>query len=135
MITAVDTNVLLDTFGADAAFGARSAEALRRCMREGQLVACDVVWTETGSFFDSTASARAAMAALGVEFGIIDEEVALAAAAAWKSYRRKGGTRTRVAADFLVGGHAGGRADRLLTRDRGFYRAYFRGLEIIDPSS
>jgi hypothetical protein len=134
LITAVDTNVLLDAFGADTAFGERSAETLRRCMQEGQLVACDVVWTETGSFFDGAASAQNAMATLGVEFGAIDEEVALAAASAWRSYRRKGGTRTRVAASFLIGAHAGSRADRLLTRDRGFYRSYFRGVEIIDPS-
>jgi hypothetical protein len=25
-------------------------------------------------------------------------------------------------------------ADRLLTRDRGFYRKYFAGLRVIDPS-
>jgi predicted nucleic acid-binding protein len=51
MITAVDTNVLLDVFGADPEFGQRSAEALRACLREGRLVACEVVWAETASFY------------------------------------------------------------------------------------
>jgi hypothetical protein len=37
VITAVDTNVLLDVFGADPKFSPASAEALRRCLREGHL--------------------------------------------------------------------------------------------------
>ncbi len=37
-------------------------------------------------------------------------------------------------ADFLVGAHARAQADRLLSRDRGFYRAEFADLDILDPS-
>jgi hypothetical protein len=33
----------------------------------------------------------------------------------------------------LIGAHALDQADALLTRDRGFYRKYFRGLRIIEP--
>jgi predicted nucleic acid-binding protein len=35
-----------------------------------------------------------------------------------------------VVADFMVGGHALVQADRLLTRDRGFYKACFPKLRI-----
>lgn len=134
MITAVDTNVLLDVLGADPVFGRRSGLAVRRCLAEGRLIACDVVWAETASFFESPGAAVDALTRLGVEFFPGSEASALAAAVAWKEYRRRGGSRDRVAADFLVGSHAATTADRLLTRDRGFYRSYFDGLTVLDPS-
>ncbi len=74
------------------------------------------------------------MMRLGVELETIGIEAALAGGAAWRDYRRRGGRRQRVAADFLIGAHALRQADRLLTRDRGFYRRYFAGLKVLDPA-
>ncbi len=135
MITAVDTNVLLDIFGADPDFGPRSAEALRACLREGRIIACEVVWAETAVFFASAATARGALERLGIGFSPLDVEAALVAGVSWRKCRAKRGGRGRVVADFLIGAHARLHADRLLTRDRGFYRPYFSGLEILDPAA
>lgn len=134
VITAVDSNILFDVFGADSAFGPASANALRAALAGGRLVACEVVWAEVGGSFPSATAAQAACERLNLEFSPLTLEAALEAGIAWKAYRQRGGTRTRVAADFLIGAHALCQADRLLTRDRGFYRDCFKRLSVIEPS-
>lgn len=134
MITAVDTSVLLDVFGPDPIFGRRSAKAIRCCLAEGRLVACEVVWAEVASFFASPNVAEDALGRLEVEFSPIELKTALLASRVWKAYRSRGGQRERMVADFLIGAHALSQADRLLTRDRGFYRTYFSRLRVLNPS-
>jgi predicted nucleic acid-binding protein len=135
VITAVDTSVLLDIFGADPEFGERSAETIRRCLSEGAIAACEVVWAETATVFREEGAFLEAMRILEVEFSPMSRESPLLAAAAWRRYRARGGRRDRIAADFLIGAHALAQCDRLLTRDRGFYRGCFQRLKIVDPSS
>jgi len=135
VITAVDTNILLDIFGADPKFGRASAEALRRCLAEGAMVACEAVWVEAATAFDKQGPFIQAMETLGIGYVPVTQVAALRAAVAWRHYRDNGGKRTRVAADFLIGAQAVSECDRLLTRDRGFYRSYFKGLNVLDPSA
>ena len=134
MITAVDISVLVDVFGGDPEFGLRSADALRTCLAEGALIACEVVWAETATVFAHDRDFLEAMTTLGVAYSSIEQRTTVTAARAWRRFRGRGGRRMRVAADFLVGSHALEQADRLLTRDRGFYRDHFEKLRVLDPS-
>ncbi len=134
MTTAVDTSALLDAFLADPTHLAGSLAALRSCAAEGELVACDVVWGEVSAVFPSAEAAREAMERIDVRLSPMTIDAALAAGSAWREYRRRGGGRHRIIADFLIGGHALVQADRLLTWDRGHYRSYFEGLVVLDPS-
>jgi predicted nucleic acid-binding protein len=134
MITAVDTNVLLDVFGNDPVFGGRSLAALRACLAEGPLIVCDVVWAELVAAFATPEAADRALDAIPVACEPLGRAAAARAGVAWREYRRAGGPRDRVIADFLVGAHAVEQADRLLTRDRGLHRLAFAGLAIVDPS-
>jgi predicted nucleic acid-binding protein len=135
MITAIDTSVLLDVFKADPKSGPGSKKALRRCLREGRVVACEVVFAEVTCAFSTGVEAREAMKGLGVELESIGLDAALLAGEAFRAYRVRGGRRERVIADFLIGAHAQQRSHRLLTRDRGFHRAYFTELSVLDPSA
>lgn len=135
MITAVDTNVLLDVLTADPAFGGRSLAALRACLGAGPLIACDVVWAELVAAFETPEAADRVLDAIPVSCEPLGRAAATRAGMAWREYRRAGGPRERVIADFLVGAHAVEQADRLLTRDRGFHRLAFAGLPIVDPSA
>ena len=101
---------------------------------EGRLLACDVVWAEIAGCFPSISACRDTLRDVEIEFSPVEAEAAFEAGLAWKAYRQRGGARTRVAADFLIGAHALLQADRLLTRDHGFYRACFSRLVILNPS-
>jgi len=134
MITAVDTNILIDVLEPDPSFGPASKAALKRCLLEGSVLACEVVWAEVAVAYGHAIEATIeAMERMGIRYSEMSIEATLEAAKCWYDYLKKGGDRGRIAADFLIGGHALKQADRLLTRDRGFYRSCFKRLKIETP--
>ena len=108
---------------------------MRLCLGQGGLVACEIVWAEVTASFGSSEDARKALERLRVEFSPTQAAAAATAGMVFRDYRRRGGERGRVVADFLIGAHALEQADRLLTRDRGFYRTCFSGLSVLDPAA
>ena len=134
MITAIDTNILVDIFEPDPVFGPSSKAALKRCLQEGSIVACAIVWAEVVTVYgEKKEEAVNAMNQMGVKYSAITLESALEAANCWYAFRKQNKARDRIAADFLIGGHAHIQSERLLTRDRGFYRNYFKLLKVISP--
>ena len=132
MITAVDTNILLDVLLADPDHGPTSRDALRQARQEGAIVACDAVWAELCSAFAAQLPVlKTQIAKLDLSYDALQQDAAERAAECWHRYRSAGGNRSRIAADFLIGGHALVQADRLLTRDAGFYRGHFAELRVL----
>lgn len=129
MITAVDTNVLLDVMLPDPTYVKESTELLRTAYDEGALIISHMVYAELIPQFGSKQALSEVLSRLGIETSSIDDEIAFVAGSKWKEYREAGGTRQRILTDFVIGAHGLFRADRFLTRDRGFYKTYFPELQ------
>jgi hypothetical protein len=134
MITAIDTNVLLDILGPSEEFYEASAAAMESAANEGTLVICDLVYAELCVHFRARRECDEFLESNDVRLDTLTREAHFLASRAMRTYRQQGGARTRILPDFLIGAHAATQASRLLTRDRGFYRRLFRGLALIDPS-
>ncbi|MYE47402.1 MAG: type II toxin-antitoxin system VapC family toxin [Chloroflexi bacterium] len=125
MITAIDTNVLLDIFLSGAPRHDESREAVRSAYDAGAIIVCDIVYAELVPAFDDRAALDEALREMNVRLSPIDTAIAYEAGRRWMQYRRAGGPRTRIISDFLIGAHAVAEADHFLTRDRGFFATYF----------
>lgn len=130
MITAVDTNILLDVFLPDKKFAADSLKLLKLAYDEGALIICDIVYAELVPQFEKRSVLDSTLATINVSLSSVDADVAFLAGERWKVYRKSGGKRERIITDFLIGAHAMIKAERFLTRDRGFYKSCFPDLQI-----
>lgn len=128
MITAIDTSVILDLFIAGASDQAESQQRFRAACAEGGVIICDIAYAELVPAFEERQRLEAALREIDVRRSPMDSDIAWEAGERWMRYRRAGGPRTRILADFLIGAHALIAADVFLTRDRGFYETYFPDL-------
>lgn len=148
--TAVDTNVLLDVLFDDPVHGAKSARALDRAAREGTLVIGPATVAELAvAFARGSRDMEAFLAEANLRATPLRPEDAIAAGQEFAAHLQKAKNgcpacgkpiacrschepirrRSRIAADFLVAGHARA-AGRLLTRDKGIR---MRGVKIVRP--
>jgi len=130
MIFAIDTNILLDVFLPDKRFAPESTELLKLAYNEGALIICDIVYAELVPQFGDRRSLDATLATINVSLSSLDADIAFLAGERWGHYRKSGGARKRIITDFLIGAHAAIKAERFLTRDRGFYKSFFPELQI-----
>jgi len=134
MVTAVDSSVLLDVLLNDPQHAPASMKALRRAEVEGSLILCDLVLAEVAPTL-SPADMPQFLSDWNLTFVPSSQSSAMLAGEMFRVYLRRGGKRGRVVPDFPVAAHAQTQAERLLARDRGYYRDYFTQLKLWDPGA
>jgi len=130
--TFVDSSVLLDVFTEDERWLEWSEAALAGALAEGPLVIDAVVLAEVTPRFSRIEDLEQALPE-----GLVIEELPRAAAFlaghAHASYRRAGGAREQILADFLIASHAAVTGRPLLTRDPKRVSTCLPGAELISP--
>lgn len=130
MITAVDSNILIDIIGGDPVFGDVSRLAIDVAAREGRLVVSPEVVAE---FTTGCGSAEIAFDVLDI-LKVFYVDTGLPAAGRAGEARARHRARSRITADYLIAAHAADHADRLLTRDADFTALGIEGLTVVSPS-
>jgi hypothetical protein len=154
MITAIDTNILLDILIPDEAHMTSSKKVLDEYLSRGQLIICELVYAELSSQFSDEQELLDFFSETGIKLVSSSKEVLYLAGTAWKEYARNRKIafqcpvcgkaihitcpecksavtfRQHIISDFIIGAHALVYAKLLLSRDRGFYMTYFKDLKL-----
>jgi predicted nucleic acid-binding protein len=134
MTTAADTSVLLDLLTDDATHDAASETALREARAAGRLIASERLLGGLRPALSKGADVQALLDDRGIDCVACSRESALLAGRRLAKYLQRGGPRGRIVPDFLIAAHARLQADRLLARDRGFFRDNSSSLKVVDPT-
>jgi predicted nucleic acid-binding protein len=131
----IDSNIVIDLVESTGRWSPWSREAVGRATAEGTLLANAIVLAECAPRFPSADEEGVFFDSLGIKIMEISPAAAFRAGTAHRDYRRAGGERTSLVADFLIGAHASVLGARLLTRDRQRFSSYFPELTLITPEN
>jgi predicted nucleic acid-binding protein len=134
-VTLIDSNVLIDLLIDDPKWSDWSLEHLERAALKGPLLINDIVYAETSTRYPAIEDFESALAVANVRIVPTPRMALFLAGKAFIKYRRAGGIRTGVLADFFIGAHAAVEELPLLTRDARRYRHYFPTVILIAPES
>jgi len=129
----VDTNVLVDVFERDPQWWRWSLGQLQSLSAKHQLAINLVIYAELAATHTSSALLDGKIATMNLALEDIPRAAAFLAGKAFVLYRRRGGKKTGVLADFFIGAHAATLGALLLTRDPGKYSTYFPAVHLVAP--
>jgi hypothetical protein len=135
MITAIDSNVLLDVLIPNEACADAATASIEDAASHGSLVVNDIVYAEVCIQFGTQRECDNFFESNEIRVEPLNRSAHFLASRIWREYRARGGKRGRILPDFLIGAHAQVQANRLISRDRGFYRTLFPKLKLVDPAS
>ena len=93
-----------------------------------------VIFAEVAPTFAAPVELNSVLDRLEIMLTALTRDDAFRAGQAFAEYRRRGGERSAILPDFLIGAQAEIRGWPLVTRDRKGFQSYFPNLQIIDPT-
>lgn len=129
----VDTNVLVDVLENDPDWADWSVAQLRAQAQIHRLVINPVIYAELSLAFSTVEALDETLAALQIPVIEMPKTALFLAGKAFVKYRRQGGTKNNVLADFFIGAHAAVAGLPVLTRDVRRYASYFPTVAVVCP--
>jgi len=129
----VDTNVLVDVLQNDERWVDWSIGQLRAQSQVHELVINPVIYAELSLMFESVGALEAAIERMELRFQEMPRAALFLAGKAFVRYRRDGGKKQNVLADFFIGAHAAVQRCGILTRDVRRYKSYFPTVGLLTP--
>ena len=133
MAAIADSCVLLDVFTEDPLWFGWSSSALAREAERGPIILNATIYAEVSVRFSRIEELEVALPPDVYEYRAISKEAAFLAGKCFHRYRRRGGAKTGVPPDFLIGAHAAVERLPLITRDTRRFREYYPSVELICP--
>ena len=129
----VDANVILDIWDPDPVWHPWSIRQLQKNSLLHELAINPIIYSEISVSFTMPSTLDKKLDEWHMSVLNIPRQAAFLAGKAYQQYRRRGGTKGNVLADFLIGAHAAVLACALLTRDTRVYSTYFPTVPLIAP--
>lgn len=130
----VDTNVLIDVLEDDLVWADWSIEQMRAQSKIHNLVINPVIYAELSQTFSTFEALDEVVEEMGLLMQEVPRPALFLAGKAFVRYRKVGGSKNNVLADFFIGAHAAVKRLPLLTRDAKRYRSYFPSVQLVVPS-
>lgn len=131
----VDTNVLVDVLEDDPEWADWSIGQLRAQSKIHRLAINPIIYSELSLTFSTVEALDRAVDDLGLAVIEIPRPALFLAGKAFVRYRRQGGKKNNVLADFFIGAHAAVSRYPVLTRDTRRYASYFANVTLIAPEA
>ena len=129
----VDSNVLIDLTHRDSEYFHWSQAQVSLCIQESAACINPLIYAEVAAAMEPIEALDAFLDVRHLKRLPLPYEAAVAAGRAYRTYRRRGGSKTSPLPDFYIGAHAQVAGLTLLTRDVRRYRSYFPEIELISP--
>lgn len=129
----VDTNVLVDVMENEPKWADWSIGQLRAQSKIHSLAINPVIYAELSLTFSTVEALDTTIENLGLVVMELPRPALFLAGKAFVRYRRQGGKKSNVLADFFIGAHAAVLGCPVLTRDVQRYQAYFPSVALITP--